>query len=91
MSSNERGRFDSTTGHYVYDTIITVDEGALRFSLEEDIDRWWKVIAFSPNQSVMSDVFDHFGWIFLFVPVFLLVSGLFSWSWAKSAHMHQQA
>ena len=33
MSSNERGRFDSTTGHYVYDTIITVDEGALRFSL----------------------------------------------------------
>ena len=91
MSSNERGRFDSTTGHYVYDTIITVDEGALRFSLEEDIDRWWKVIAFSPNQSVMSDVFNHFGWVVLFVPVFLLVSGLFSWSWAKSAHMHQQA
>ena len=25
------------------------------------------------------------------MPVFLLVSGLFSWSWAKSAHMHQQA
>jgi len=91
MSSNERGRFDSTTGHYVYDTIITVDEGALRFSSEEGIDRWWKVIAFLPNQSVMSDVFDHFGWVVLFVPVFLLVSGLFSWSWAKSAHMHQQA
>ena len=90
MSSNERGRFDSTTGHYVYHTIITVDEDALRFSSEEGIDRWWKVIAFSPKQSVMSDVFDHFGWVVLFVPVFLLVSGLFSWSWAKSAHMHQQ-
>ena len=91
MTLSDRGKVDSSSGHYVYDTIKVVDESSMRFALDEDIDRWWKVVAFTPNQSVMSDVLDHFGWVVLFVPVFLLASGLFSWSWAKSSHMHQQA
>ena len=91
MISSQRGMVDSITGHYVYDTIILADEASMRFALDEDIDRWWKVIAFKPYQSMMSDIFEHFGWMVLFVPVFLLVSGLLSWSWAKSSHMHQQA
>ena len=91
MTLSDRGKIDSSSGHYVYDTIKVVDESSMRFALDEDIDRWWKVVGFTPNQSVMSDVLDHFGWVVLFVPVFLLASGLFSWSWAKSSHMHQQA
>ena len=60
MISSERGMVDSITGHYVYDTINLADE-AMRFSLDEDIDRWWKVIAFKSYHSVMSDIFEHFG------------------------------
>jgi len=91
MSSNQRGIVDSVTGHYVYDTISLADEASMRFALDEDIDRWWKVIAFKPYQSVMSDIFEHFGWMVFFVPVFLLISGVLSWTWAKTSFMHQQA
>ena len=91
MSSNQRGMVDSVTGHYVYDTISLADEASMRFALDEDIDRWWKVIAFKPYQSVMSDIFEHFGWMVFFVPVFLLISGVLSWTWAKTSFMHQQA
>lgn len=91
MTSSDRGKVDSSSGHYVYDTIRVIDESSMRFALDEDVDRWWKVIAFTRNKSVMSGVFEHFGWMVFFMPVFLLLSGVLSWAWAKTSFMHQQA
>ena len=40
MTLSDRGEIDSSSGHYVYDTIKVVDESSMRFALDEDIDRW---------------------------------------------------
>jgi len=78
MSSSDRGEIDSSSGHYVYHTITVTDETSIRFAVDEDVDRWWKVIAFKPQQSVLSDVHEHFGWMIFFLPIYLIFSGIFS-------------
>jgi len=78
MSSSDRGEIDSSSGHYVYNTITVTDETSIRFAIDEDVDCWWKVIAFKPQQSVLSDVFEYFGWMIFFLPIYLIFSGIFS-------------
>jgi len=78
ISKNPEGSFSTKRGDYVFSTVNVLSDEVARFASRDDIDQWWKVMAFTPRQSMLLGVFEQFGLMIFFLPIYLMFAGIFS-------------